>query len=215
MAAKARPVDMQQPFGVILAGGLSRRMGGGDKGLLDLGGTSILSRVIARLAPQVDRIAINANGDPDRFADHRLPVVPDSIDGFAGPLAGVLAGLDWAREHGADSIVTAAADTPFFPCDLVPQLLQAGEGMAHPLVLSATRGEEGRLNRHPTFGLWPVALADDLRMALADGLRKVVVWTDAHDGRLVEFPIHGADPFFNVNTPDDLVAAQKMLKGTA
>ncbi len=216
MAARARHAEMMtQPFGVILAGGLSRRMGGGDKGLLDLGGATILSRVIDRLGPQVDGLAINANGDPARFKDRGLPVVADSIGGFAGPLAGVLAGLDWARANGASSIVTAAADTPFFPCDLVPRLLQAGEGMMHPLVLAATRAEDGRLNRHPTFGLWPVALADDLRAALADGLRKVVLWTDSHDGRTVEFPTGGIDPFFNVNTPDDLVAAQAMLKGTA
>ena len=138
------------------------------------------------------------------------------IDGFAGPLAGVLAGLDWAAEQGADSIVTAAADTPFFsPCDLVPQLLMAGEGMAHPLVLAATPDAKRGQVRHPTFGLWPVALRDDLRAALNDGLRKVVLWSDQHDGREALFPVTQFDPFFNVNTPDDLIMAQTILKGAA
>lgn len=204
---------MDKPLGVILAGGLSRRMGGGDKSLLDLAGRTILDRVIERLAPQVGDIALNANGGAARFSQFRLPVVSDSIDGFAGPLAGVLAGLDWARAKGASGIVTAAADTPFFPVDLVAHLTNASGGMDHPLVLAATRGDDGRLVRHPTFGLWPVALADDLRSALADGLRKVVLWTDAHQGRVAEFSAADYDPFFNVNTPDDLETAHRILKG--
>jgi molybdenum cofactor guanylyltransferase len=205
---------MKQPLGVILAGGLARRMGGGDKGLLRLGGQTLLSRVIDRLEPQVAGLAINANGDAARFKSHRLPVVPDSIDGFVGPLAGVLAGLDWAAEQGADSIVTAAADTPFFPCDLVPQLLLAGEGMELPLVLAATPDAKRGQVRHPTFGLWPVALRDDLRAALSGGLRKVVLWSDKHGGREALFPVTTFDPFFNVNTPDDLATAKTILKGT-
>lgn len=200
---------MKQPLGVILAGGLATRMGGGDKGLLALGGQSLLARVIDRLEPQVAGLALNANGDAARFADLGLPVLPDTVEGYAGPLAGVLAGLDWAAGHGAESIVTAAADTPFFPEDLVPRLLLAGEGMAHPLVLAATR-EEGKLYRHPTFGLWPVALRDDLRAALEGGLRKVVLWTDTHGGRVAEFPTHPFDPFFNVNTPEDLAEAERL-----
>lgn len=202
---------MKQPLGVILAGGQATRMGGGDKGLLMLGGHSLLSRVIDRLEPQVADVALNANGDLARFDSYRLPVLPDSIDGFAGPLAGVLAGLDWAAEQGADTIVTAAADTPFFPGDLVPQLLLASEGMAHPLVLSTTPDPaRGRL-RHPTFGLWPVALRDDLRAALRGGLRKVVLWTDKHSAREALFPVGTIDPFFNVNTPDDLAKAEALL----
>lgn len=208
---------MKQPLGVILAGGLATRMGGGDKALLPLGGQSLLARVIARLEPQVAGLALNANGDAARFAGFGLPVVADSVDGFAGPLAGVLAGLDWAADQGAETIVTVAGDTPFFPCDLVPRLLMAAEGMAAPLALAATprgdadtRSMTGGLIRHPTFGLWPVALRDDLRAALQDGLRKVVIWTDDHDGRLAEFPDAG-DPFFNVNTPDDLAQAEAML----
>lgn len=205
---------MKQPLGVILAGGLARRMGGGDKGLLRLGGQTLMSRVIDRLEPQVAGLAINANGDASRFASDGLPVIADSIDGFVGPLAGVLAGLDWAAEQGADSIVTAAADTPFFPCDLVPQLLLAGEGMEYPLVLAATPDVKRGQVRHPTFGLWPVALRDDLRGALNDGLRKVVLWTDKYGGREALFPVTRVDPFFNVNTPDDLAVAETILKGT-
>ncbi len=200
---------MRQPFGVILAGGQATRMGGGDKGLRMLGGQSLLARVEARIAPQVDQLALNANGDPARFANMGLPVIADSIEGFAGPLAGVLAGLDWAASQGAETIVTAAADTPFFPCDLVPQLLLASEGMAHPLVLAATPDAKRGTARHPTFGLWPVALRDDLRAALAGGLRKVVLWTQEHGGREALFPQE--DAFFNVNTPEDLTRAEAML----
>ena len=192
---------MNQPLGVILAGGLASRMGGGDKGLLRLGDGTILSHVIARLEPQVAGLALNANGDPARFADLGLPVVPDSIEGFAGPLAGVLAGLDWAATMGAEHIFTAAADTPFLPCDLVPRLLATGA----PLALAATAD-----GAHPTFGLWPVALRDDLRAALQGGLRKVVHWTDRHHAATAMFDGPG-DPFFNVNTPDDLARAEAML----
>ncbi|MEP5152095.1 molybdenum cofactor guanylyltransferase, partial [Planktotalea sp.] len=167
--------------------------------------------VIERLEPQVAGIALNANGDAARFADVDLPVVADSIDGFAGPLAGVLAGLDWAAEQGADTIVTAAADTPFFPCDLVPQLMMAADGMEHPLALSATPDTERGRNRHPTFGLWPVALRDDLRAALSGGLRKVVQWTDQHGVREAMFASEPFDPFFNVNTPEDLARAEDYL----
>ena len=197
---------MKQPLGVILAGGLATRMGGGDKGLLPLGQTTILSHVMGRLEPQVACMALNANGDPARFSELGLPVLADSLSGFLGPLAGVLAGLDWAQGEGADSIVTVAADTPFFPCDLVPRLQLASEGMANPLVLARTPD-----GRQPTFGLWPVALRDDLRAALQDGLRKVVLWTDCHDGRTAMFDDPG-EPFFNVNTPEDLARAGTLLE---
>ncbi|MEO0568225.1 MAG: molybdenum cofactor guanylyltransferase MobA [Pseudomonadota bacterium] len=211
---------MKQPLGVILAGGLATRMGGRDKGLLSLGNRTILDHVIERLGPQVGDVALNANGDTGRFAHFDLPVLTDSITGFAGPLAGVLAGLDWAAEKGADSVITVAADTPFFPCDLVPQLLLAAEGMDHPLALAATprlkreetKSSKGRdLIRHPTFGLWPVSLREDLRAALKDGLRKVVLWTEEHFGREAIFAGEG-EPFFNVNTPEDLAKARVMLE---
>lgn len=211
---------MTQPLGVILAGGQATRMGGGDKGLLPLGDDTLLGHVIDRLAPQVAGVALNANGDPARFDGFGLPVLPDSIAGHPGPLAGVLAGLDWAADQGADTIVTVAADTPFFPRDLAARLLRAAHDMRHPLVLAATpRPENERtksmsrsgLIRHPTFGLWPVALRNDLRDALQDGLRKVVLWTDRHAGREALFDDPG-DPFFNVNTPDDLTRARAMLE---
>jgi molybdopterin-guanine dinucleotide biosynthesis protein A len=195
---------MKEPLGVILAGGQATRMGGGDKGLLPLGDGTILSQVIARLEPQVGALALNANGDAGRFAALGLPVISDSIEGFAGPLSGVLAGMDWAAGQGADHIVTAAADTPFFPCDLVPQLILAAENAQTNLALARTAD-----GRHPTFGLWPVALRDDLRAALHDGLRKVVMWTDKHGGTTALFPDDAA--FFNVNTPDDLNRAQAMI----
>ncbi len=203
---------MKQPLGVILAGGQATRMGGGDKGLLRLGSATLLSRVVDRLAPQVGGLALNANGDAARFDGFGLPVVADSIGGFAGPLAGVLAGLDWAARRGADAIVTAAADTPFFPCDLVPRLLLAGEGMGRPLVLAATPDPKRGQVRHPTFGLWPVALREDLRAALKGGLRKVVAWSDRHGGRAALFASDGFDPFFNVNTPGDLARAEALLR---
>ena len=198
---------MNQPFGVILAGGQARRMGGGDKGLLPLGPSTILGHVVERLAPQVAGLALNANGDRDRFASLSLPVVSDSIDGFVGPLAGVLAGLDWAAEQGGDHIVTAAADTPFFPADLVPRLLLAAEDQGRPIALARTDN-----GRHPTFGLWPVALRDDLRTSLLEGVRKVVQWTDKHGTAMADFPTGRFDPFFNVNTPEDLALAQSYLE---
>lgn len=179
-------------------------MGGGDKALLPLGAGTILSHVIDRLEPQVGGIALNANGDAARFARINLPVIADSIAGFAGPLSGVLAGLDWAAQQGATHIVTAAADTPFFPCDLVPQLMLAAENAGADLALAASPS-----GRQPTFGLWPVALREDLRLALQDGVRKVVLWTERHGAGYAEFADDAA--FFNVNTPDDLVKAQAML----
>jgi len=201
--------------GVILAGGLSRRMGGGDKSLLDLSGTSILARVVARLAPQVTTMALNANGDPARFAEFGLPVIPDSIDGYAGPLAGVLAGLDSAAQNDFCRIVTLAADTPFFPEHLVAALAMGVESSGDRLAMAVTPDPERGQNRHPVFGLWPVDLREDLRKAINDGMRKVVQWTSPHGCTKVEFRDFDFDPFFNVNTPDDLMQARKFLdKGT-
>lgn len=195
--------------GVILAGGLSRRMGGGDKSLLDVDGRPILSHVIARLSRQVDRIALNANGDPDRFSGFGLPIVPDGIEGHAGPLAGVLAGMDWAAGEGFAEIVTAAADTPFFPEDLVTRLRGAARAGNARLAMAVTpRGDGAGFDRHPTFGLWDVALREDLRGALRAGLRKVVAWTEPHGCARAIFDAEGADAFFNVNTPEDLEVAR-------
>lgn len=189
---------MKQPVGIILAGGGATRMGGGDKGLLPLGNGTILSHVIERLEPQVDGWALNANGDPERFALTQ-DVMADSIPN-AGPLSGVLAGMDWASSKGHDHIVTAAADTPFFPCDLVPKLLMnANNG----LCLAASPS-----GLQPTFGLWPTALRDDLRASLENGMRKILHWTDKHQAGTAMFD--SDDNFFNVNTPEDLERARSM-----
>ncbi|TFL20055.1 molybdenum cofactor guanylyltransferase MobA [Jannaschia formosa] len=191
--------------GVILAGGRATRMGGGDKGRLTVAGRPLIAHVTARLGPQVAGMALNANGDPTRWADLGLPVLADATDDRPGPLAGVLAGLDWAAGQGAEAIVTAAADTPFLPPDLVMRLREAAGPSG--LVLAATR-EEGRVWPQPTFGLWPVALRDDLRAALAGGTRKVLHWTDRHEARLAVWD--DPAPFFNVNTPEDLAVAQAL-----
>ena len=191
---------------MILAGGAARRMGGGDKGRLALGQGTILSSVIGRLAPQAGPLALNANDDPARFADLGLPVLPDPVADRPGPLAGVLAAMRWADRQGADMVVTAAADTPFLPCDLVPRLLLAAEDA--PIALAATpHPERGRV-RHPVFGLWPTRLADALEAALADDVRKVVVFAEAHGMADALFP--DEDAFFNVNTPEDLAWAREM-----
>ena len=194
--------------GVILAGGQATRMGGGDKGLRMVGGQTLLAHVLDRLRPQVDAIVLNANGDPARFSEWGLPVVADSLPDWPGPLAGVLAGMDWAASIGAEAVVSVAADTPFFPRDLVAQL-QTSAGPSG-LALAATR-EGGKLYRQPTFGLWPVALRDDLRAALLGGLRKVVLWTDSHGAGTAEFGTDPFDPFFNINTPDDIAIAETLV----
>ena len=195
-------------LGVILAGGRATRMGGGDKGLRQVAGRRLLDHVIARLGPQVAGMAINANGDPARLAEFGLPVLADSLPDHPGPLAGVLAGMDWAAGQGAGAIVTAAADTPFFPSDLVARL-QASAG-ASGLALAASMDAEGRVWRQPTFGLWPVALRDDLRAALTSGLRKIVLWTDTHGAGQAVFASDPFDPFFNVNTPEDIARAEAL-----
>lgn len=200
---------MTAPLGVILAGGRATRMGGGDKGLRAVGGRRLIDHVIDRLVPQCNGVAINANGDPARLAEFGLPVLPDSLPDHPGPLAGVLAGLDWAAGRGGTSIVTAAADTPFFPTDLVARLMAAAGPLG--LCLAASPDETGRVQRHPTFGLWPVALRDDLRAALTGGLRKIVIWTDGHGAGQAVFDSAPFDPFFNVNTPEDIATAEALM----
>ncbi len=202
---------MSRPLGVILAGGLATRMGGGDKGRLPLAGRPLIEHVIDRLAPQVEKLALNANGDAARFSDLGLPVLADSIAGHPGPLAGVLAGMDWAAARGASHIVTAAADTPLFPADLVAVLVNAADADGKPIALAATKAGD-KLWRQPTFGLWPVSLRDDLRAALTEGVRKVVIWTDRHGTALAAYPDDPFDPFFNVNTPKDLIRAEELLQ---
>ncbi len=200
--------------GVLLAGGLSRRMGGGDKSLLDVAGQSMMQHVIDRLSPQVHALAINANGDPARFEAFGLPVVPDTIDGFVGPLAGVLAGMRWAETlaEPARWVVTASTDAPFIPEQLVDRL-QGEMDLEKAAIALAKSG--GHL--HPVIGLWPVELADDLEAALRDGVRKVLHWTDRHGIVAVDFPFVAVgseeiDPFFNANTPEELDRARELVQ---
>ncbi|MDB0060069.1 molybdenum cofactor guanylyltransferase MobA [Planktomarina sp.] len=202
---------MTLPVGVILAGGLASRMGGGDKGLLNLGNGYVLDHVLYRLRPQVGKIALNVNGCPKRFSMFDLPIIPDSMSGYLGPLAGVLAGLDWAAEKGAEQIITVAADTPFFADDLTHALSEACQIQKMPIALAATQGTAGRVFRHPTFGLWPVSLRHDLRAALELGMRKVIVWAEKHGTAEAMFATDLFDPFFNINTPEDLKKAEAML----
>jgi molybdopterin-guanine dinucleotide biosynthesis protein A len=196
-------------IGLLLAGGQSRRMGGGDKSLRLLGGVSLLERVIERLRPQVDALVLNANGDPARFDQFGLPVVADSVPDFAGPLAGVLAGLDWTAAHRPDcsDIVSAATDAPFLPLDLVDRLAAAREAVGADLACAASGGRA-----HPVFGLWPVRLREDLRRAvLEEGIRKVDQWTSRHRLVTASFAAHPIDPFFNANRPEDLELAAALL----
>ena len=194
--------------GLLLAGGLARRMGGGDKCLRLLGGRPILAHIVERLAPQTRRLALNANGDPARFAEFGLPVVADSVEGFAGPLAGILAGLEWAKTEAPDCplLLSAPTDAPFLPRDLVRRLLDARAREGAEIAMAASGGQV-----HPVVGLWPMALAEDLRRALVEeGIRKVDAWTARHKVAVVEFPIEGYDPFFNANRPEDLAEAERL-----
>lgn len=190
--------------GVVLAGGLSSRMGGGDKSLRPLGGKTLLAHVLERLVPQVTAAALNANGDVARFAGHGLPVIADSVPDFAGPLAGILAGMDWARGTGAGWMVSTAADAPFLPRDLVARL-RAGRGAAR-IAVAASAGW-----RHPTIALWPVDLAEELRGALAGGERKIDRFTARYGVAAVSFGAEPVDPFYNVNTPEELAEAARLL----
>jgi molybdopterin-guanine dinucleotide biosynthesis protein A len=197
-----------QIAGILLAGGLSRRMGGGDKSLKRIGGETILARVVARARPQVEALALNANGDPARFAEYGLPVVPDSVADFPGPLAGVLAGLDWAAASvpGATHVASFATDAPFLPTDLVAQLAKALERDGADLACAASGGRH-----HPVFGLWPVRLRKELRRAMVEeGIRKVDVWTARYRLAVAEWPTEPLDPFFNANEPGDLEAAERL-----
>lgn len=208
--ASASPPAPEKPCGVILAGGLSSRMGGGDKSLLLLDGRTLIAHVATRLAPQCAQLVLNANGDPSRFAALGLPVVADPVPDHPGPLAGILAGMEWAAAHGHAYIVTAAADTPFLPHDLVSQLGKSLLTEKTAIVLAATPGDDGRPIVHPTFGLWPVALRHDLRAALTAGTRRVRQWAQAQGAAIALFPDAPYDPFLNVNTPADLASARAM-----
>jgi molybdenum cofactor guanylyltransferase len=196
------------PLGLVLAGGLARRMGGGDKTRIRIGGKTILERVLARLKPQCAAVILNANGDPARFADTGLPVVPDTVPDFAGPLAGILAGLDWAAAHvpAIADVASVPGDCPFLPADLVARLLAARQAAGVPLAC-ARSGDW----RHPVVGLWPVALREDLRKALVEeNMHKIESWTARHGIAIGNWPATPVDPFFNVNTPADAAEAERI-----
>jgi molybdenum cofactor guanylyltransferase len=197
--------------GVTLAGGRALRMGGGDKALLPLTDKPMLHHVIIRLAPQVRALAINANGSADRFAAFGLPILPDSIPGFPGPLAGILAAMDWCAARGGHTVITVAGDTPFFPSDLVARLDSARRPSAP--CLATTPRPDGGLDWHPTFGLWPVELRQSLRQAIDDGARKVLSWAQHHGATSALFA-QEPNPFFNVNTREDLIIARQRAKQT-
>jgi molybdopterin-guanine dinucleotide biosynthesis protein A len=196
--------------GVLLAGGLARRMGGGDKPMRQIGGRTILARVIARLTPQCADLVLNANGDPSRFASFGLPVIPDTVENFPGPLAGILAGLDWtaANRPEANWMLSAAADCPFLPRDLVARLHRARAEQDAELAVAASAGQS-----HPVIGLWSVALREELRHALVvEDIRKIDRWTARYRLATVTWPIEPLDPFFNANTVDDVAEAEKLAE---
>lgn len=204
-----REFGRERVVGLILAGGRARRMGGGDKCLLPLAGRPVLERIVARTHGQVGRLVLNANGDPARFAAFGLPVVADAVPGFAGPLAGVLTGMLWAREHapGCPWLATFAGDAPFLPEDFVELMLQAVHDTVADMAVAASGGRD-----HPVFGLWPVRLAEDLRHALVtDGVRKVDMWTDRYRLARADWPDVPVDPFFNLNTPEDFARAEALI----
>ncbi|WP_417259857.1 molybdenum cofactor guanylyltransferase MobA [Celeribacter sp.] len=200
---------MTRIAGLILAGGQALRMGGGDKAFVTLGGTTLLQRSIATLSAQCDALAISANGDPARYAEHDLPVLPDTLPQRQGPLAGILAGMEWAAQLGVDQLFTAPVDTPFLPADVVARLAaHAGDvGLA---IAASPVDDQRRL--HPVVGVWPVRLAAALRDTLSHGERRVGRFAQANGAVVVPFDGDDArDPFFNINTPDDLAAAQAVL----
>ncbi|MBA4222345.1 molybdenum cofactor guanylyltransferase MobA [Bosea sp. (in: a-proteobacteria)] len=195
-------------LGLLLAGGLARRMGGGDKPLHTIAGRSMLAHVIERLSSQCAGLLLNANGDPVRFADYGLPIIADDVPDFAGPLAGILAGLDWLATNRPETewLVSVAADTPFIPRDLVARLHAAREEAGVPLACAASGGRT-----HPVIGLWPVSLRQDLRHALmVEDERKVSRWAARHGVAMAEWPAEPVDPFFNANQPDELAEAERL-----
>jgi molybdenum cofactor guanylyltransferase len=206
--ARAAPSGAPKIPGVLLAGGLARRMGGGDKPMRTIKGRTILERVIARLTPQCDGLILNANGDPARFAAFGLPVIADGVADFPGPLAGILAGLDWAAAHRPEVtwILSAAADCPFLPRDLVARLDAAREMQSAELAVAASDGQT-----HPVIGLWRVALREKLRHALVkEDIRKIDRWTARYPLATVTWPASPLDPFFNANTVEDIAEAERL-----
>jgi molybdenum cofactor guanylyltransferase len=205
---QATSKDAPATPGVLLAGGLARRMGGGDKPMRRIGGRTILERVIARLNPQCDELILNANGDPARFASFGLTVIPDTVENFPGPLAGILAGLDWTASVRPEIawVLSAAADCPFLPRDLVARLHRARAEENAQLAVAASGGQS-----HPVIGLWSVALREELRHALVvEDIRKIDRWTARYKLATVTWPAEPLDPFFNANTMDDIAEAERL-----
>ncbi len=202
-------VETTSIAGVLLAGGLARRMGGGDKSLRPLAGTPILGHVLARVRPQVGPLLLNVNGDPARFEEFGLPMAADVIEGHAGPLAGILTGMDWAAEHAPDCawLASFATDAPFLPGDLVARLDSAIAAEGAEMACAASNGRS-----HPVFALWPVALRAALRHALVvEDIRKIDAWTARYKIATVEFAALPHDPFFNANRPEDFAEAERLL----
>ena len=193
------------PPAVLLAGGLARRMGGGDKCLAVLSGRPLLAHVIERIRPQASGLLLNANGDPARFATFGLPVQGDPIAGNPGPLVGILAGMRWAEGSGASHVVSLPTDTPFFPTDLVRRLI-AGRTPGRPIVTAASGGTV-----HPVFALWPTELAQHLEEALTAGQHGVDRFARTVGRTTIDWPTGSLDPFFNINTRDDLASAERAL----
>jgi molybdenum cofactor guanylyltransferase len=203
-------VAYPQTIGVVLAGGLARRMGGGDKARIRIGGVTVLERIIERLRPQCAGLILNANTDAARFADIGLPVVADSVPDYAGPLAGILAGLDWTAEHATqiEWIVSAPGDCPFLPRDLVTRLHQARVG-ASALLACASSAKRP----HPAAAIWPVELREDLRRALTrDGVRRVTEWSARYPFGMAAWAATPVDPFFNINKPEDVAEAEHLAE---
>ncbi len=212
--AKSNAVKSEQLLGVILAGGQSRRMGGGDKFLKKIKDVTILNMVIDRFSPQVPSLIISANGDVERLSAYGLPVVKDPIENYAGPLAGILSAMIWAETHQPEKthILSVAADTPLFPLNYSEKMLETASALPNDTIILAK--SQGR--HHPIFGLWPVSLKDDLATNLDNGLRKIRAWTDACNNASIEFDDieindHITDPFFNINEPSDFQIFENLV----
>lgn len=198
-----------ETVGVILAGGRAQRMEGRDKAFIVLDGAPILTHVAKHFAPQCLATVISANGDPSRFKTFQLPVVPDTIPDHPGPLAGILAALEWVAKHhpSVDWVASVTVDAPFIPDDFVLRLHEARSSRRAELAIA-----QSAERNHPACALWPVSSSASLRQAIqAEGLRKVGAWVARHDTGTAVWPSHPVDPFFNINTPEDLKLAQSLI----